>query len=143
MQWLTDHYLVGEVRLPDEQIAGTTAVHFRHERSPQSPADDKYFLAKNGQLYMVTIGHTSEVEDWELNNRFLQSIQFHEPTYNASARIPISTALPVDPAAYADWMTYTHPTYNFSIRLPDDWTVEEVTTGDPLMSGHACQPALA
>jgi hypothetical protein len=26
--------------------------------------------------------------------------------------------------------------YNFSVRLPDDWIVEEVTTGDPLMVGH-------
>jgi putative hemolysin len=137
MKWLTDHYLVGEVRLPDEQIAGTTAVHFRHERSPQSPADDKYFMAKNGQLYLLTIGHSNEIEDWELNNRFLQSIQFQEPTSIASVSTPIPTAFPVDPTAYADWMTYTHPIYNFSIRLPVDWSVEEVTTGDPLLIGHA------
>ena len=137
MQWLTDHYLVGEVRLPDEHIAGTTAVHFRHERSPQSPADDKYLMAHNGQLYLLTIGHSNEIEDWELNHRFLQSIQFQEPASNTSARIPISTAMPVDPVNYTHWMTYTHPIYNFSIRLPDDWTVEEVTTSDPLLSGHA------
>ncbi len=137
MQWLTDHYLLGEVRLPDEQIGGSTAIHFRHERSPQSPADDKYFFARDGQLYLVTIGHTSEVEDWELNNRFLQSIQFIESVSISSTPTPIPTALSVDPATYADWMTYTHPVYDFSIRLPDVWIVEEVATGDPLLIGHA------
>ena len=61
---------------PIRQIAGTLAIHYRHERSPQSYADDRYFFAKDGQLYMVLIGHGSETEDWELNNRFLQSIRF-------------------------------------------------------------------
>lgn len=78
LQWLTYHYLVGEKRMPDTQIAGTLAIHYRHERSPQSYADDRYFFAKDGQLYMVLIGHGSETEDWELNNRFLQSIRFDE-----------------------------------------------------------------
>jgi putative hemolysin len=48
----------------------------------------------------------------------------------------IPTALPIDPADYQGWWTYTHPVYNFSIMLPEDWTVEEVTTSDPLMNGH-------
>jgi hypothetical protein len=26
--------------------------------------------------------------------------------------------------------------YGFSIMLPEDWVVDEVTTGDPLMNGH-------
>jgi len=137
LQWLTDHYLLGEVRIPDEQIAGTTAIHFRHERSPQSSANDRYFFARAGQLYMIIIEHSSEIEDWDLNNRFLQGFQFEEPTSNTSVQTPIPTALPIDPATYQDWMTCTNPVYNFSIRLPDDWTVEEVTTGDPLMIGHA------
>ena len=83
-QWLTDHYLVGENRQPDTQIAGALAIHYRHERSPQSYADDRYFFAKDGQLYMVLIGHGSETEDWELNNQFLQSIRFDEDSSKAS-----------------------------------------------------------
>ncbi len=43
---------------------------------------------------------------------------------------------PVDPAEYQGWWTYTHPVYNFSIMLPEDWIVEEVTASDPLMNGH-------
>jgi putative hemolysin len=137
LKWLTDHYLLGEVQMPDEQIAGTTAIHFRHDRSLQSYANDKYFFARDGQLYQVTIGHSNDNEDWELNNRFLQSLQFEGPVSNASVPTAIPTTSAIDPTVYADWITYTNPVYNFSIRLPDDWIVEEVTAGDPLIIGHA------
>ena len=125
LQWLTDHYLVGEKRMPDTQIAGTLAIHYRHERSPQSYADDRYFFAKDGQLYMVLIGHGNETEDWELNNRFLQSIRFDETVSSASVPTAIPTAFPIDPADYQGFWTYTHPVYGFSIMLPEDWVVEE------------------
>jgi putative hemolysin len=48
----------------------------------------------------------------------------------------IPTAMPIDPADYQGWWTYTHPAYGFSIMLPEDWQVEEVTAADPLMNGH-------
>ncbi|HSB65697.1 MAG TPA: DUF333 domain-containing protein [Anaerolineales bacterium] len=134
LQWLTDHYLLGEERLPDEQIAGTTAIHFRHTASPQSYAFDQYYLAHAGQLYQITIGHGSQAEDWELDNRFLQSFQFIAPTRSGSN--PIPTALPIDPQAYQDWTTYTNPDYGFTLRLPDGWVVEESSTSDPLLAGH-------
>jgi putative hemolysin len=76
LQWLKDHNLMDEVRKPDVQIAGTTAIHFRHERSPQSFAFDRYYFAHSGQLYMITIGHTEDKEDWMLYNHFLDSFQF-------------------------------------------------------------------
>jgi putative hemolysin len=76
LQWLKDHLLMGETRKPDVQIAGSTAIHFRHERSPQSYAFDSYFFANAGQLYMITIGHTEDKEDWTLYNHFLESFQF-------------------------------------------------------------------
>jgi putative hemolysin len=136
LQWLTDHNLVGENRLPDEQIAGTTAIHFRHERSPQSYAGDRYFFTHAGQLYQIIIGHAGDTEDWELNDRFLQSFKFDDPASNSSAATPIPTALPVDPAAYQDWVTFTHPDYHFSIRLPNDWIVEEDLNAGPGMDGH-------
>lgn len=49
----------------------------------------------------------------------------------------IPTARPIDPADYQGWWTYTHQVYGFSIMLPEDWVVEEITSSDPLMSGHA------
>jgi putative hemolysin len=78
LQWLTGHYLLGDKRMPDVQIAGTTAIHLRHERSPQSFAYDRYYFAKSGQLYMVVLGHVGDKEDWEVYNHFLQSIQFEK-----------------------------------------------------------------
>jgi putative hemolysin len=42
----------------------------------------------------------------------------------------------VDPTGYQGWSTYTHPVYNFSIMLPEDWVMEEAPTSDPLLGGH-------
>jgi hypothetical protein len=61
---------------PEVQIAGTTAIHLRHDRSPQSYAFDRYYFARAGQLYMILIGHTGDKEDWTLYDHFLQSFQF-------------------------------------------------------------------
>lgn len=77
-QWLTDHFLLGEERMPDLQIAGTTAVHLRHERSPQSYAFDRYYFARSGQLYMIVIGHVGDKEDWGVYDHFLQNFQFEK-----------------------------------------------------------------
>jgi putative hemolysin len=136
LQWLTDHYLLGEIRQPDVQIAGTTAIHFRHERSPQSYATDMYYFARATQLYLITIGHSGPAEDWELDNRFLQSFQFEEPAANSVSPTPIPTAVPIDPSYYQGFWIYTHPVYGFTMMLPEDWVVEETTTGDPLMNNH-------
>jgi hypothetical protein len=54
----------------------------------------------------------------------------------ASTPTAIPTALPIEPADYQGWWTYTHPVYGFSVMLPEDWEVEEVTKADPLMNGH-------
>ena len=75
-QWLTDHNLLIGERQPDTQIAGTTAIHTRYARSPQTYAYDTYYFAKSQQLYGVVILHTGDKEDWELYNHFLESIQF-------------------------------------------------------------------
>lgn len=59
------------------------------------------------------------------------------PTQAMAAPSEIPTALPIDPAGYQGWWTYTHAVYGFSIMLPEDWIVEEVTTSDSAMNGHA------
>ena len=60
------------------------------------------------------------------------------PTQSGQSSFPteISTAMPIDPADYQGWWTYTHAVYNFSIMLPEDWSVDEITVNDPLMNGH-------
>jgi uncharacterized protein len=134
LQWLNDHYLVGEEQLPSEQIAGTTAIHFRHAASPQSYAFDQYYFTHAGQLFQITIGHASQTEDWDLDNRFLQSFQFIKTTPRDTGDLP--TALPINPSDVKDWSTYTNTTYGFTLRIPDGWTVEEASSGDPLLVGH-------
>jgi putative hemolysin len=46
------------------------------------------------------------------------------------------TSPPILPTEYQGWWTYTDPVYSFSIMLPEDWEVQQVTTGDGLMNGH-------
>ena len=75
-QWLGDNSLLDDQRLADVTIDGFTAIHLRHDRSPQSYAYDRYYFARNGQLYMLIIGHAGDKEDWDLYNRFLGSFQF-------------------------------------------------------------------
>jgi putative hemolysin len=58
------------------------------------------------------------------------------PSEITAAPTVIPTALPIDPAGYQGWWTYTHAGYGFSIMLPEDWVVEEITTSDPAMNGH-------
>jgi len=58
------------------QIGGTTAIHLRHDLSPQSYAYDRYYFAKSGQLYMIVIGHTGDKEDWKTYNHFLDNFKF-------------------------------------------------------------------
>ncbi len=77
-QWLQDNNLLVEERMADTQIAGTTAIHLRHARSPQSYASDTFFFAHNGQLYSVVFLHTGDKEDWDLYNHFLENIQFEK-----------------------------------------------------------------
>ena len=48
----------------------------------------------------------------------------------------IPTTMPINPDDYKGWWTYNHSEYGFSIMLPEDWKVEEITTSDPLMNGH-------
>jgi hypothetical protein len=76
--WLLSHNLLADERLPDLQIGGTTAIHTRLDRSPQSYACDRYYFARAGQLYQIIIGHAGDKEDWIFYERFLRSFQFEE-----------------------------------------------------------------
>jgi hypothetical protein len=49
---------------------------------------------------------------------------------------PIPTPLPFGASDYQGFWTYTHPDPSFSIMLPEDWVVQEITISDPLMNGH-------
>lgn len=74
-QWLEQHYLMGETRMADVQIAGYSAVRLHHERSPQSYASDRYYFARAGQLFVIytQFFDTQEVSPY---NHILQTLQF-------------------------------------------------------------------
>jgi putative hemolysin len=47
-----------------------------------------------------------------------------------------STPIPINPVDYQGWWKYTHAVYDFSIMLPEDWVVEDISTNDPLLIDH-------
>ena len=75
----------------------------------------------------------SECDEWAYFRGECGPASQSNPTLAASE---LPTVLPIEPADDQGWWTYTHPVYSFTIRLPEDWIVEEVTTSDPLMNGH-------
>lgn len=74
-------------------------------------------------------------EDGELYGHSPDSFQ-NEPGTAGNSPANLPTAIPIDPAHYQGWWTYTQLDYGFSIQLPEDWVVEETTTFDPLMNDH-------
>jgi putative hemolysin len=88
------------------------------------------------QSGVCVLADGSECDEWAYFRGECGSLP--TPTNGAPlAPTDIPTALPVDPADYQGWWTYTHAVYGFSLRLPEDWVVEEITTFDPAMNGHA------
>lgn len=133
-QWLTDHNLYVDQPQADRSIADTTAIHLRFPGGQQSFANDRYYFVHNTQMYVITILHAGNKEDWEVYDHFLDSFQFKQTFFGATQLPP--TVPSTEGMDYQGWWTYTHATYGFSIMLPEDWVVEEITTFDPLMNGH-------
>lgn len=75
----------------------------------------------------------SECEEWTYFRGECGLVSQGESTTSPTA---IPTALPIDTNDYGGWWTYTNSNYGFSIMLPEDWKVEEVTWQDPLFNGH-------
>lgn len=75
VQWLTEHNLLGDVRMADTQIAGYSVVHLHHERSPQSYAGDRYYFARAGQLFVI---YTQSFDAQEVSpySHILQTLEF-------------------------------------------------------------------
>ena len=75
-QWLNNHNLYVDQPQPDTTIAGTTAIHTRYPGGQQSFANDRFFFVHGEQMFVITILHAGDKEDWDLYNRFLQSFIF-------------------------------------------------------------------
>lgn len=92
--------------------------------------------ADGGQIGICIFPDGRECEEWA----YFRGECGVPPTATSETALSptaIPTAMPIDAADYEGWWAYTHTVYNFSIKLPADWVVEEVTTNDPLMNGHA------
>jgi putative hemolysin len=71
----------------------------------------------------------TECDEWAYFRGECGPVEVTSPT-------EIPTTMPINPDDYQGWWTYTHIVHGFSIMIPEDWVVEEITTSDPLMNGH-------
>lgn len=78
----------------------------------------------------------SECDEWAYFRGECMPVDSTPTQAPTSPPTEIPTAMPIALADYQGWWTYTNPTYGFSLLLPSDWVVDEITTGDPLMNGH-------
>lgn len=98
--------------------------------------------ADGSQSGACTFPDGSECDEWAYYRGECapasQSMPLTTPTAEATPIIPTEfpTAVPINPADYQGFWTYTNPAYGFSLLVPFDWVVDETTTGDPLMNGH-------
>jgi putative hemolysin len=74
--WLNQQNLMMGERLEERVVAGETAIHLRQVTGEQAFPSDQFFFAKNGRLFSVVFLHTGDLEDWDLYDQFLDSIQF-------------------------------------------------------------------
>jgi putative hemolysin len=97
--------------------------------------------ADGSQSGVCVFPDSSECDEWAFyrgecepaNQINSTPIPTSEATLSPAA---IPTPLPIDPVDYQGWWTYTHASYHFTMMLPEDWIVKEITTSDPLMNGH-------
>jgi putative hemolysin len=89
--------------------------------------------ADGSQVGFCLFPNGSECDQWAYYRGECKPV---EPGTKTSIPTEYPTPFPIDPADYQGWWTYTHAVYGFSIMLPEDWIVEEITTFDPLMNGH-------
>lgn len=89
--------------------------------------------ANGGQQGVCVFPDGSECDEWAY---FRGECGPASPGESNSSPTEIPTALPIDAADYQGWWTYTQAVYGFSLMLPEDWAVEDVTTSDPFLNGH-------
>jgi hypothetical protein len=75
-QWLTDHNISYDAIDTDLEIAGLTAVHISREAGPGWSVEDMFYFIKDDHLFRIYILPDGDQQDWDLNNKFLQSFTF-------------------------------------------------------------------
>jgi putative hemolysin len=94
----------------------------------------KIITAEDGsQSGVCVFPDGSECDEWSY---FRGECEPGSENPGSPSDVEIPTAIPINPADYEGWLTYTHPEYGFSIMLPENWVVEDSAAADPLLSGH-------
>jgi hypothetical protein len=75
-EWVTDFVMSYDEIEAELEIAGLPAVHLTTYETPQSYAFDEYYFIKGDQLFRILLLHTDGRQDWDLYDRFLDSIVF-------------------------------------------------------------------
>lgn len=126
---------------------------YRGECLPGDSLPGNLDMPNPASVFCVENGGTLEIRKDELGNEygfclFPDGSECDEWAYyrgecepdSQSEVIPlpteIPTPLPIKAEDYQGWWTYTHAEHGFSIMLPEDWSVEEITENDPLLGGH-------
>jgi len=126
---------------PEANIPNTASVYCEQ----QGNTLEIRTAADGSQSGVCIFPDSSECDEWAYYRGECASARQISPTSTPAIEVAtpttspteIPTPMPIDPADYQGWWTYNHVVYGFSIMLPEDWIVEEITTFDPLMNGHA------
>lgn len=92
--------------------------------------------ASGGVAGVCVFPNGSECDEWAYFRGECKPVDPTPTEAPASTPTELPTPMPIDPADYQGWWTYSNATYGFSLLLPSDWVVDETTTGDPLINGH-------
>jgi putative hemolysin len=130
-----------------------TWAYFRGECSPGDSLADNANLPNPASVYCEDQGGTLEIRKDEAGNEtgfclFPDGSECDEWVFfrgecqpgSQSEANTLPTAIPtpiaINDADYQGWWTYSHSEYGFSLMLPEDWDVEEISENDLLLSGH-------
>jgi putative hemolysin len=96
--------------------------------------------ADGSQSGICIFSNGSECDEWAFYRGECAPLSQPAPTPTplspTGVPLDIPTAMPINPADYQGWLTYTNPDYGFSFMFPEDWTVEEAAASDALLGGH-------
>lgn len=117
-EWITEK-LGYEEFAEDRIIAGENAVHITTVRNIHDDQIERYYFLKNGQIFQADILNTDGKVDWDIYNKFLDSI-----TFDIVEEDNTSTSL-FESVSTTDWLTYVDDKNNYSIKYPSDYFVKE------------------
>jgi hypothetical protein len=86
-QWLTDHNISYDAIDTEVEIAGLNTVHISREAGPGWSVEDMFYFIKDDHLYRIYILPDGDQQDWDLNNKFLQSFTFDDETESTESAV--------------------------------------------------------